>query len=46
MEVLDSGVVGDRECVTMISGQANTDHQPTNGQPNDRLSISIQQVGS
>lgn len=46
--ILDSWVVGDetREFVITISGHANKHHQPTNGQPNDRLSISIQQVGS
>jgi hypothetical protein len=46
MKALDSGVVGEGECVTIISGQGNTDHKPTNGQPNDGLSIAIRQVGS
>lgn len=44
MRILDSGVVGEGECVTTISGHANDEHQPKNGQPNDRLAISIQQL--
>jgi hypothetical protein len=44
MKLLDSGVVGDSECVVTISGHANPGHEPTNGRANDRLSISIQSV--
>ena len=44
MELLDTGIVGDADCVITISGHANPGHEPTNGRPNDRVSISIQQV--
>jgi hypothetical protein len=43
MKVLDSGAVGDGECVITISGHANEGHAPKNGRANDRVSISIQQ---
>lgn len=47
-DALDSGVLGDEtvDVVVTISGHANPNHRPKNGQPNDHLSVSIQQKGS
>jgi hypothetical protein len=47
-QVLDAGVLGDEttDVVVSISGHANPNHRPKNGQPNDHLSVSIQQKGS
>lgn len=44
--LLDSGSMGSAEVVTIISGQGNAEHQPTNGQPNDAITVSLRQVGS
>jgi hypothetical protein len=45
-DTLDAGVMGDGEVVVTISGHANPGHKPKNGQPNDSIAFSIQQVGS
>lgn len=44
--ILDSGSMGSAEVVTIISGQGNAEHKPTNGQPNDAITVSLRQVGS
>lgn len=45
---IDAGLFGGdaTDIVVTISGHANANHAPKNGQPNDSLSVSIQQTGS
>ena len=46
--IIDSGAAGDKKSdfVIAISGHANPDHRPANGQPNESIAISINQIGS